>query len=102
MDSAQIDEVNAADIERFEDALRAQLPAWDTYPEPAQLALFDMAFNLGVSGLFRKFPKMIAAVRARDWATAAAQCHRNGIQDARNEETADLFRQADGFPVTPS
>ena len=101
IDSAQIDELNAADIQKFEDALRAQLPAWDTYPEPAQVALFDMAFNLGVSGLFRKFPKMIAAVKARDWATAAAQCHRNGIQQERNDETADLFRQA-GLPVTTS
>ena len=40
-----------------------------------QGALIDMAFNLGVSGLVNGFPKMIAAIKADDWAGAAAQAH---------------------------
>jgi GH24 family phage-related lysozyme (muramidase) len=91
---AEIDSINAADVRKFEDALRERLPDWDSYPESAQVALFDMAFNLGVNGLFTKFPRMIAAVKAREWATAAAQCHRNGIQEERNQETAELFLKA--------
>jgi len=39
---------------------------------------------------------MLAAVDAGDWETAAQQSHRNGIQQARNDETAALFRQCLG------
>ena len=45
-----------------------------------------MAFNLGLAGL-KKFPTMLHAVDSGDWATAAAQCHRMGIGDARNQYT---------------
>lgn len=62
-------------------------------PEPVQIALVDMAFNLGVGGL-SKYRKLRQAVQAHDWATAANECHRNGIQDARNEATRQLFLQA--------
>src|SRR5262245_52511336 len=50
------------DITKFESDLRAKLAKWETYPETAQQALFDMAYNLGVNGLLQKFPKMLAAV----------------------------------------
>ena len=36
------------------------------FPEPVQHVLIDLRFNLGYSG-FRKFKKMIQAVRDRDW-----------------------------------
>jgi GH24 family phage-related lysozyme (muramidase) len=81
------------DIDAFAAAITEQLPAWTRYPEPVQEALFDMAYNLGVGGLL-KFPKMLAACAAGDWETAATECRRNGISDARNAETAALFRQA--------
>jgi GH24 family phage-related lysozyme (muramidase) len=81
------------DIDAFAAAITRQLPAWTAYPEPAQEALFDMAYNLGVGGLL-KYPKMLAACAAGDWETAATECRRNGIGDARNAETAALFRQA--------
>lgn len=71
---------------------RAMQPVWrlTLLPEPAQLALVDMAYNLGVSGL-SKFHKLQAAVLVRDWHTAAAECMRNGVQPARNAATAQLF-----------
>ncbi|MBV8732128.1 MAG: hypothetical protein JO336_20160 [Acidobacteriia bacterium] len=81
------------DITAVEAALTRAFPAWHSYPEPVQEALFDMAFNLGMAGL-RKFPKLLAAVTAGDWATAAAECERQGISPARNEATAALFRSA--------
>jgi GH24 family phage-related lysozyme (muramidase) len=81
------------DIDAFAAAIGKQLPAWTGYPGPVQEALFDMAYNLGVRGLL-KFPKMLAACAAGDWETAATECRRNGIGDARNAETAALFRQA--------
>lgn len=60
-------------------------------PEQAQVALIDMAYNLGVGGLNR-FVKLRAAVLAQDWATAAKECNRRGIQQPRNDATAELFR----------
>src|SRR5205085_12600253 len=93
MSDADIDQLAAADIRRFENQLAEALPKWNSYPAPAQEALFDMAFNLGVAGL-KKFPALLAAVDAGLWETAAQQCHRKGIGGARNQETAEPFRQA--------
>jgi lysozyme len=93
MANSDIDALLAADIASFEGQLAAELPNWNSYPEPAQEALFDMAFNLGLNGL-KKFPSMLAAVDAGEWETAAAECHRRGINEDRNQQTAALFRQA--------
>ena len=95
MSDDAINQLATADVQSFTESLQAKLPNWNTYPEPAQEALFDMAYNLGVGGLL-KFHNMLAAVDAGDWETAAQQCHRMGIGDARNQETAALFRQAAG------
>jgi GH24 family phage-related lysozyme (muramidase) len=93
MADAAIDALASSDVQSFETQLAAALPNWGTYPAPAQAALFDMAFNLGLGGL-RKFPHMLAAVDAGQWQVAAAQCHRQGIAETRNQQTADLFLQA--------
>ena len=87
-----INQLLAADIVLFEGLLAKALPNWGAYPEPAQEALFDMAYNLGIGGLL-KFKKLIAAVNAGNWQTAAQQCHRMGIGDARNAATTALFEQ---------
>jgi GH24 family phage-related lysozyme (muramidase) len=93
MSADDIDALLLADVALFEAKLAAVLPGWAAYPEPAQEALFDMGYNLGVGGLL-KFHQLLAAVDAGQWTTAAAQCHRMGIGDARNRETANLFLQA--------
>ena len=93
MTDASITALAAADVDRFSAQVAAALPKWDSYPACVQAALFDMAFNLGVAGLL-KFHKLLAACDAADWATAAAECHRQGIGEPRNQETAGLFRQA--------
>ena len=56
MADSDIDALLVADVTRFEALLADALPNWSTYPEPAQEALFDMAYNLGISGLKDKFP----------------------------------------------
>ncbi len=84
-----------ADVAAFEAELARRLPAWSSYPEPAQQALFDMAYNLGIGGLM-KFHGLLAACNAGEWETAATQCHRSGIGEARNQTTAALFREAKG------
>jgi GH24 family phage-related lysozyme (muramidase) len=93
---ASLTSLATADIERFEAALSKTFPQWSSFPEPAQEALFDMAFNLGIAGL-HKFPKLLAAVDSGDWETAAAECRRLGVSEARNQETAALFRQAESL-----
>jgi GH24 family phage-related lysozyme (muramidase) len=93
MADADAEALVAADVASFEAQLLKVLPNWHSYPGPAQEALFDMAFNLGLGGLLR-FPTLLKSVNAGDWATAAAQCHRRGIQDSRNQATARLFLQA--------
>jgi lysozyme len=95
MADADIDALISSDVTSFEAKLAARLPNWNAYPAPAQAALFDMGFNLGPEGLM-KFHQLLAAVDAGDWATAAAQCHRMGIGDDRNQQTAALFLQAAG------
>ncbi len=96
MADSDIDALLAADVARFEALLADAFPDWNTYPEPAQEALFDMAYNLGIHGLQNKFPSMMAAVHAGKWDVAAAQCHRQGIGETRNQQTAALFLQAAG------
>ncbi len=95
MADADIDALVSSDVQKFASSLAAALPNWSTYPAAAQAALFDMAFNLGLGGL-KKFPRLLAAVDAGQWEVAAAQCHRQGIAETRNQQTADLFRQAAG------
>jgi GH24 family phage-related lysozyme (muramidase) len=93
MADSDIDALIQADLTRFESQLAAALPNWNTYPEPVQEALFDMGFNLGIGGLLH-FPSMLAAVNAGQWNVAASECHRRGISEARNQQTAALFMQA--------
>ncbi len=92
-----ITDLQDSDVAAFQQALRSLLPGFDQFPEPAQEALLDMAFNLGAKGLVDKFPHLIAAVNARDWQTCAAQCHRAGIQEWRNVATSELFGRAAQF-----
>ena len=82
------------DIAAFLGYLHLTWPNFDSFPEPAQEAAFDVAYNVGSKGLTTKFPHLVQAIDAGDWTTAAAQCHRTGIQESRNQETAALFLQA--------
>ena len=91
-----IDQLLDADIAAMEAGVKQRFAKWDSFPEPAQDALLDMAFNLGVAGLVSKFPKLKAAADAQDWNTCAAQCRRIGISDDRNQKTKNLFLQAAG------
>lgn len=94
--AAAIDALLDYDVTAMHAGSRALIPGFDMFPESAQEALLDMAFQLGPHGLVKKFPHMMAAVSRRDWSTCAAECEREGIQAWRNKATADLFLQAAG------
>lgn len=60
--------------------------------DPArQAALVDIRYNVGPEG-FRRFPKMIAAVKAGDWNTAADECLNSNIAPIRARDDAELLR----------
>jgi GH24 family phage-related lysozyme (muramidase) len=63
----------------------------DRQPAIAQLAIVDMAYNLGV-GRLAKFDKFRKAVAARAWNIAADESSRIGVSAARNAATAAAFR----------
>jgi GH24 family phage-related lysozyme (muramidase) len=93
LSSERIDAILADDIASHEAAIRAKLPAFDSWPESVQEAVFDIGFNCGLVELL-KFHHMLDAINARDWEAAAASSHRHGISQERNDEIADLFRAA--------
>ncbi|WP_158942936.1 hypothetical protein [Granulicella sp. S190] len=78
----------------FEADLRAHLPGYDTYPDNVRMALLDMIYNLGPTGLFTGFPHLIAAVEAGSWSEAAMYCLRRGPSEARNAWTRQQFLSA--------
>ena len=80
-------------IAEFQTGLQAEFSGYDAYPDPAKEALLDMAFNLGLSGLVRKFPKLKRAAESGEWAICARECERHGIGEARNQETKALFER---------
>ena len=78
-------------LQGFEADLRAEFPAYDSFPDAIKLALLDMIYNLGPAGLFKGFPHLVAAVQTGNWAQAAEHCSRRGPAPARNNWTKQQF-----------
>lgn len=78
----------------FDGQLAARFPDYAGFPDPAKLGLLDMIYNLGQVGLFQHFPHFMAAVDKQDWLGAAANCHRVGPSQARNDWTRQQFLAA--------
>ncbi|UJD92612.1 hypothetical protein FS594_28355 (plasmid) [Rahnella aquatilis] len=74
-------------VESDRASLRAMYSGFDNFPQHAKTAIHDMIFNLGVNRLRNEFPKFNDAVNRQDWATAAVESHRAGIQNTRNQDT---------------
>jgi GH24 family phage-related lysozyme (muramidase) len=69
-------------VSEFSLDLAGRVQDYDTMPHAAQLALLDMVFNLGPGRLIQKFPTFCKAIKARDWATAAAESHRHNDDES--------------------
>ena len=102
MSDAAIDALLDTDARRFVAQLECRLPQLGNYPLPAQEAVLDMAYNLGVGG-FMEYRNLIAAADRGDWEAAARESFRHGLGDTpanpgeRNLRTAELFRSAAGL-----
>jgi len=79
--------------QHFRSGLVGLVPDYLSLPDGPRLALFDMAWNLGLNGL-SKFRKLISACNDKNWDVAAVECHRSSSRAARNEDTASLFLSA--------
>jgi GH24 family phage-related lysozyme (muramidase) len=90
---AEVERLLDADLADLKASMARAFPAWGTYPEPAQLAMMDMAFHLGISGL-RKYTQLLLAADRGDWAVCAEQSHVRGVSDVWNELWKALFREA--------
>ncbi len=70
-------------------------PDWEDWPACAQLFGISWAWAVGAGA---KYPKMIAALRARDFMTASEECvinPRRGTIEVRNQRNVMLLRNAD-------
>jgi GH24 family phage-related lysozyme (muramidase) len=89
----------------FISGIKAVCHDFDDWPLPARRATVDMGYSLGVHGLVHGYPSLVAALQARDWATAAGECHRRkdgedphdpSTWGSRNKWTREMFLSAMG------
>jgi GH24 family phage-related lysozyme (muramidase) len=84
-------ELAAKRIERdFIPGIKRLCHEFDEWPEQAQRAIVDMAYNLGIGGLSH-FVNFLGACQSRDWATAAKECHRATCRKSRNDWTEQML-----------
>jgi GH24 family phage-related lysozyme (muramidase) len=83
-------------VEGFERQLVGIFPQFPSFPETAQLALLDMAFNLGAGALDARWPSLKQAALAQNWHAAELECNRSTSSRVRNNATRELFRKAVG------
>lgn len=67
---------------------------FDRMPTEAQLALFDMIFNLGATKLNKQFINFNKAIQNENWLTASRECHRPQVSAVRNDYVMKLFQSA--------
>ncbi len=93
--TADVDKLFYQRVSVFEQNLGNIFPAYDSFPAPAQLALLDIIYNKGRSGLIHfKKGKFLEAASKRDWSTASLICDRPEVAARRNTRTKELFQQA--------
>jgi len=90
----QVDELFRRRVDGFQQELHAAYPDFGRYPGSAQLAMLDMAFNLGTRGLKTAWPNLNRAIGVRDWATVAIESYRPQSSATRNAKVKALFARA--------
>lgn len=90
---SDIDDLVTDHIRAEFEALLRQYPDFGNLPVSVQVALWDMQYNLGSSGL-AGFQLLRQAIRDGDWEEAARQSHRLRIGDDRNDFVFNLFMDA--------
>lgn len=81
-------------VDKMVGRLVAIFPEYSKWPMPAQLAVLDMAWNLGPNALPLNWPKLSAALRRKNWQEAALHSHRPQSHGGRNAAIQGLFVRA--------
>lgn len=90
-------------LQQIEEALDKHLTWWRSRPEPTQRALCNACYQLGINGLL-KFKRMLAALHAGDYNTAAAEALDSDWYTqtpGRVERISELFRESNKTPLAP-
>lgn len=75
--------------------LRRIFPDFDSYPIPAQEAMLDMVYNLGIKGKnIKSFPTLSKHIKDRNFVGAARESNRPQLSPTRNKHVKDLFLKA--------
>lgn len=93
LSQSDIDDLVTDHIRAEFEALLRQYPDFGNLPLSVQVALWDMLYNLGSSGL-AGFELLRQAIAKADWAEAARQSHRLRIDEDRNDFVFNLFLDA--------
>lgn len=99
---SEIDRLYRKRMNDFGDALERLFPLFPNWPEDAQVASLDMAFNLGSAAIPRHWPKLTEALRAQSWRVAAAESHRPQAHEARNTAVRALYLSAANAGAIPT
>jgi hypothetical protein len=94
--TTEVDTLLDADLSKSVRILRANYPKFDTFPEDAQVAMIDMAYNLGnrIHSKFKTFTAAINNPKGPNWELAAKNSNRPQLSPKRNKEVRDLFMAA--------
>lgn len=94
LSSTEINRLLNIMVAEKEKEVALRLPLYEEYPEDVQRVLIDMAYNLGTTGLFNKFPKFIEAIKAKKWSEASKECRSRDISEERNQKRKSLLERA--------
>ncbi len=90
-----VQDLVARELARMDAQLAGRFPGYPAWPADAQLGTLSMAWACGPG--FR-FPKLAAALNARDFSTAAGECHMDDLDNPglrpRNAANVVLYRNA--------
>ncbi len=101
-DSAKLEALFMYRLQATENALQKQFPGWATWPQSAQIAIFDLAWNVGAN-ITPHWPRLTAALKEQDWEEAALQCSVTHGVVARNIARVALLNSllvVDSAPTT--
>jgi GH24 family phage-related lysozyme (muramidase) len=90
---ADIDEAMWVTADRYWVTLAGQLPDLEEWPADAQLALLNMAWNLGPNFLGAGWPNFTAGAKAGDFVKCANECMRS-VKAKRDYRNRSLFYHA--------
>jgi GH24 family phage-related lysozyme (muramidase) len=67
------------------------IPWWSTLDPVRQMAIANMAFNIGSHGLVKNWPDLMRAMKARDWRQAVDEIHGTKYHQQVGRRAGDIM-----------